>query len=123
LADAAHKRRSLRRDTYHHFAPVITRNRTHNHSEILQSIHQSARRGGGVSHFLGDCRHRQHFLLIEIREQKKLWEGNIARRELFAQMQNETTLHFQDDVRKSLGVGTDFRGFCERCFRVQSFLS
>src|SRR5690349_12602246 len=37
-------------------------------------------------------------------------------------MQNETALHFQNDVGKTLGIGTELirRTFGERCFRVQS---
>jgi hypothetical protein len=38
-------------------------------------------------------------------------------------MQNKTSLHFQDDVRKPLSVSTDFRSWCKRRFRVQGLLS
>ena len=51
-----------------------------------------------MPHFLRDRRHRQHFFLIEIREQKKLREGNVARREFFAEMEDEATLHLENDV-------------------------
>jgi len=63
--------------------------------------------------------------LIEIREQKKLRKGNVAGREFFAQVQHETTLHLEDDVGQSLGVGTEFIGrtLCKRCFRIQSLLN
>ena len=63
--------------------------------------------------------------MIQIREQKKLRERNVAGRELFAKMQDKATLHFQNDIGESLGVGTDLIGrtLCKRRFRIQSPLS
>ena len=81
-----------------------SRARTHYVPKIFQPIDEPARRRRGVSHFLRDGRHRQHFLLIQGREQKKLREGNIARRQLLAEMQDEATLHFHDDVREAFRV-------------------
>ena len=91
----------------------------------IQPRYQAARRRSGVPHFLRDRGHREHFFLIEIREQKKLRERNVARRELFAQMQHETTLHVENDVGESLGVSTDLIGgrLCEHRFRTQSHLT
>lgn len=43
--------------------------------------------------------------MIKRGEQEKLREGNVARREFLGEMQNETTLHFQDDMGEALGVG------------------
>jgi hypothetical protein len=78
-----------------------------------------------VPHLLGDCGHGQDFFLIEKSQKEKLGERNIAGRQFFAEMQNKTSLHFQNDVGKALSVGTELtrRTLCERCFRVQSFLS
>jgi len=78
-----------------------------------------------VPHLLRNCGHGQDFFLIQIREQKKLRERNVAGCELFAEMQDKAALHFQNDVGESLGVGTDFigRSLCKRCFRIQSLLS
>ena len=78
-----------------------------------------------MAHFLCDRGHGQHFFLIEIREQKKLRKRNIAGREFFAEMQNKAALHLEDDVRQSLGVGTEFvrRSLRKRRFRIQSHLN
>jgi hypothetical protein len=59
-----------------------------------------------VPHLLGDGRHRQDFVMIERREQEKLREGNIARRQFLGEMKNETALHLEDDVRQPLGIGS-----------------
>ena len=125
LANSPHQRRAVRRDADHHFAPVVARHRAHDHSEIFQARHQTARSGGRVPHLLRNCGHGQDFFLIQIREQKKLRERNVAGCELFAEMQDKAALHFQNDVGESLGVGTDFigRSLCKRCFRIQSLLS
>lgn len=125
LTNSPHQFGTFRRNAHHHFAPVVAGHRAHDHAQILQARDQTARRGGGVPHLLRDRRHGQHFFLIEICEQKKLRERNVARRKLLAEMQDETALHFEDDVGKSLGVGTNFigRSRCKRCFRIQSLLS
>jgi hypothetical protein len=125
LTNSPHQGRALWRDANHHFAPVVARHRAHDHSQILQARDQTAGRGGSVPHLLRNRRHRQHFFLIEIREQKKLRERNVAGGEFLAEMQNETALHLEHDVGQALGVGTDFIGgtLCKRCFRVQSLLS
>jgi hypothetical protein len=125
LTNSSHQGRTLRRDAHHHLAPVVPRHRAHDHSEIFQSRHQTAGRGGRVPHLLRNCRHGQDFFLIEIREQKKLRERDVAGCELFAEMQDKAALHFEDDVGESLRVGTDFirRTLCKRCFRIQSQLS
>ncbi len=125
LTDSPHQLRTFRCDANHYLAPVVPRNRAHDHAEVLQSRHQTARCGSSVPHLLRDGCHRQHFFLIEIREQKKLRERNVAWGEFLAEVQNETALHLQNDVGKSLGVGTDFigRSLCKRCFRIQSLLS
>ena len=125
LTNSADQGRALRRYANHDLAPVVSGNRTNHHSEILQPRHQPTRRRCGMSHLLRDRRHGKHFLLVEISEKEKLGKGNVARREFFAQMQNEATLHLHNDVRKLFSVGTDLirRTLCERCFRVQSVLS
>ena len=125
LTDSPHQFRTFWCNTNHHLAPIVPRNRAHNHAEVLQSRHQTTRCGSRVPHLLRDRGHRQHFFLIKIREQKKLRKGNVARREFFAQVQHETTLHLEHDVGQSLGVGTELTGrsLCKRCFRIQSFLS
>jgi hypothetical protein len=125
LTNSADQGRALRRYANHDLAPVVSGNRTDHHSQIFQPRHQSARRRCSVSHSLRDRRHRKHFFLVEISEKEKLRKGNVARRELFAQMQNEATLHFHHDVRKLFSVGANLmrRILCERCFRVQSHLS
>ena len=78
-----------------------------------------------MSHLLGNGRHGQNFFLVEIGQEKKLGKGDVAGRELLAEMENEAALHFQNDVGKLLGVGTKLIGrtLGERCFRVQSDLS
>src|SRR5205085_9609742 len=97
----------------------------HNQPQNCQAHYQTACRGCSDPHHLLNRRHRQHFFLIEIREQKKLRERNVAGGEFLAEVQNETALHLENDVGKSLGVGTDFIGgtLCKRCFRVQSQVS
>ena len=125
LMNAPDQGRSFWRNADHHFAPVLASDRAHDHSEIFQPVNQAARRRSGVAHFLGDGRHGQNFFLVEISQQKKLRKRNVARRELLAEMQNETPLHFQHDMGKLLGVGAEMfrRTLGERCFRVQSDLS
>jgi len=78
-----------------------------------------------MSHFLRDRRHGQHFFLVEISEEKKLRERNVPGCQFLAQMQHKTALHFENDVRKPLGVGTDFvgRALRERSLSVQSPVS
>jgi hypothetical protein len=44
---------------------------------------------------------------MERGQEKKLREGNIARRQLFAEMQDEAALHLEDDVGEALGVGAE----------------
>ena len=125
LTNSSDQGRALRSYANHHFSAVVPRHRANDHSQILQARHQTAGRGGSVPHLLRNRRHRQHFLLIEIREQKKLRERNVAGGEFLAEVQNETALHLENDVGKSLGVRTDFIGgtLCKRCFRVQSQVS
>ena len=74
LTNASNQRRPFWRDADHDFAAIIARDRTHNHSEILQPRDESARGRGRVAHLLRDRRHREYFLLVEIREQEKLRE-------------------------------------------------
>jgi len=78
-----------------------------------------------MSHLLGDRRHREHFFLVEVRQEEKLRERNVAGRKFLAKMQNEAALHLQNDVGEAFSVGTELIGrtLCERCFRVQSDLS
>ena len=125
LTNAADQGRAFRRYANHDLAAVVSGHGSNDHSQIFQARHQSARRRCRMSHLLRDRRHGKHFFLVEISEKEKLRERNVARRELFAQMQNEATLHFHNDVRKLFSVGTDLirRTLCERCFRVQSVLS
>lgn len=125
LTNAAHEGRPFWRNTNHHFTPVIAGNGPNDHSKILQPSDESARCRGSMSHLLGNCGHGQDFFLVEISQEKKLGKGNIAGSEFLAEMQNEAALHFQNDVGKLLGVGTELigRAFGERCFRVQSALN
>ena len=125
LTNAPDQGRAFGGNANHHFAAVVSGNGSNDHAQVFQTGDQSARRCRGMPHLLGDCGHGQDFFLVEIGQEKKLRKGNIARRELFAQMQNEATLHFHNDVRKLFLVGTDLirRTLCERCFRVQSDLS
>jgi hypothetical protein len=44
---------------------------------------------------------------MERGEEKKLREGNIARRQLFTQMQDKAALHFEDNVGKALGISAE----------------
>jgi hypothetical protein len=48
--------------------------------------------------------------MIQSREQKKLREGNIARSQLFAEMENKAALHLEDDVGEALGIGAELIG-------------
>ena len=111
--DPPDQRRSFFRDANHDLAPIFPRAGTHDVAEIFQPIDQTARRRGRVSHFLRDGRHRQDFLEIQRGEKKKLREGNIPRRQLFGETQDEATLHFQDDVREAFGVSTNLIGAVE----------
>ncbi len=123
LSNPADQSRPFRRDADHHFAAIIARDRPHDVTKILQAVHETARRCSGVPHLLRNRRHRKHFLPIEVREKKKLREGNVARREFLAQMQHETALHFQDDVGKPFGIRTNLvaRTSCKsgNGFRIQ----
>ena len=78
-----------------------------------------------MSHLLRDRRHGEDFFLVEISQEEKLRERNVAGRKFLAKMQNKAALHLQNDVGEALSVGTELirRTFCERCFRVQSVLS
>ncbi len=110
LANFSNKGRAFRRYANQDLAPVITRHRANDETEILESCHQPARGRSGVSHFARDRRHRQHFFLIEISEQKKLRERNVARGELLGKVQEKTSLHLQNDVRQALGIVADLGG-------------
>ena len=110
LTNSPNQVRAFRRNANQNFAPVIARHGANDETEILESCHQPARRRGGVPHFARDRRHGQDFLLIEISEQKKLRERNVARGELLGKMQEEAALHLQNDVRKMLGVSADLVG-------------
>lgn len=44
---------------------------------------------------------------MERGQEKKLGERDIARRELFTEMQNKTALHLEDDVGEPLGIGAE----------------
>lgn len=110
LANSPNKGRAFRRYANQDFAAVIARHRTNDETEILESCHQPARGRSGVSHFARDRRHRQHFFLIEISEQKKLRERNVAWGELLGKVQEKTSLHLQNDVRQALGIGARLVG-------------
>jgi len=45
--------------------------------------------------------------LIQCRQKKELRKGNVARRQLLAEMQDETALHLQDDMRELFRVGAE----------------
>ncbi len=108
--------RTFCRNADHHLAPILSRNRANHIAQIFKPCHQAAGRRRRVPHFLRNGRHRQHFLLVEISEQEKLREGNVARRQLFAQMQHEAALHFEHDIGKAFDVGTNLvgRSSCKR---------
>ena len=116
LANTPNKSRTLRRDANHDLAPIIPRDRAHHVAEIFEAGDQTARCCGGVPHFLRNCRHREHFFLVEIGEKEKLYKRNIARRELLAQMQQKTALHFKDNVREPFRIRTNLiaRTSCKR---------
>lgn len=44
---------------------------------------------------------------MERGQEKKLREGNIARRQFFAEMQNKAALHLQNDMGEALGIGAE----------------
>ena len=48
--------------------------------------------------------------MIEEGEKEELRKGNVAGRELFAEMQHETALHFEDDMGKPLSIRTNLVG-------------
>ena len=87
FANAPHQGGTFRRNANHDFAAILARTGTNNEAEILQSRDQTAGRGGGMAHFLRDRRHGEHFFVIEIGEQEKLRERNVARRQFFAEVQ------------------------------------
>ena len=120
LADAADERTAFGRDADHDLAPILPRARAHDVTKILQTRDQATGRSSGVPHLLRDGRHREHFLLIQISEKKKLRERDIARREFLAQMQDQTTLHFHDDVGQLLRIRSELirrlaGGCCGKC--------
>src|SRR2546430_9521203 len=63
-----------------------------------------------MPHLLGDFGHGKHFFAVEISEKKKLRERHVTRRELLAQAQHKTALHFQNDIGKPFGIRTNFIG-------------
>jgi hypothetical protein len=116
LTNSADESRPFRGDADHHFAAIISRGRTHHVAKIFETRDQTARRSRGVPHFLRDLRHAEHFLAIEIREKEKLRERNVSRREFLGQVQQETALHFQNNVGKPFGIRTILigRSSCKR---------
>src|SRR5437763_4414371 len=119
LTNAPHQGGAFRCDADHHFAAVITSGRAHHVAEILQARHQSAGRCCGVPHLLRDFRHGEHFLAVEVSEKEKLWERHVTRRELLAEAQHKTALHYQNDMGKPFGIRTNFigRSSCKRSNR------
>lgn len=99
--------RPLRCNTNHDFASILARARTNNVIEVLQSRDQAARRSGRMPHLLRDLGHRHDLLLIERRQEKKLWKRDVTGRQFLAEMQDKTTLHFQNDAGKLFGVGAE----------------
>src|SRR5262249_28271125 len=85
-------------------------------TKILETRHETARCSGGVPHLLGNLRHAEHFLPVEICKKKKLRERNVARREFIGEVQQKTALHFQDNVGKPFGIRTNLirRSSCKR---------
>ncbi len=63
-----------------------------------------------MPHFLHDRGHGEDLFLVEKCEKKKLRKGNVARRKLLAQMQHETALHFQNNMRKPFRIRTNLIG-------------
>jgi hypothetical protein len=116
LTNSADKGRALRRDADHHLAAVVPRARAHHVAKVLQTRYETARCSGSVPHFLRNLRHAQHFLPVEISKKKKLRERNVARREFLGEVQQETALHFQNDVGKPFGIRTILirRSSCKR---------
>ena len=110
LANAADESRTLWRDADHYLATVVARDRAHDVTEIFEPRDQTARRRRGVPHFLRDRGHGEDFFLVEKSEKKKLRKGNVARRKLLAQMQHETALHFQNNMRKPFRIRTNLIG-------------
>ena len=45
--------------------------------------------------------------MIQRRQEKKLRKRDVARRQFLAEMQDETTLHLQDDMREPFRVGAE----------------
>lgn len=95
---------TLLRDANHDLAPIFARDRADKIAEIFQPLHQAARRSCGVHHFLRDGRHRHHFLLIQRGQEKKLREGNVTRRELLREAQDEAALQLEDNVGQTFSV-------------------
>lgn len=96
---------SFFRNANHHLPAVLPRAGTHHITKILQPIDKPARGRGGVPHLLRDRGHGEDFFLGQTREQEKLRERNVTRSQLLAETQDETALHFQDDVREAFGIG------------------
>ncbi len=110
FANSPDERAPFLGDAYHHLAPIFTCARAHDVTKILESIDQPACRSRGVTHLLRDLGHGQHFFQVERREKEKLWEGNVARGELLGEMQDEASLHLQNDVGKTLGISAELIG-------------
>jgi hypothetical protein len=64
-----------------------------------------------MPHFLGNRGHGKDFLVVEESEKEKLRKGDVAWGKLFAEMQHEAALHFQDNMRKPLRIGTNLIGW------------
>ena len=114
LPYSPNQRRTLGRNAHHHFAPILSRNRANHIAQIFKPRHQAAGRRRRVPHFLRDGRHRQHFFLVKVSEQEKLREGNVAWRQLLAQMQHETALHLEHDIGKAFSISPKFVGWSLR---------
>lgn len=55
--------------------------------------------------------------MIQGGKEEELREGDIARRQLFAKVQDESTLHLKDDVSEPLGVGAELIGSIQHQLR------
>ncbi len=103
--------RTFRRNADHHFASILPHARPHDVIEIFEPCDQPARRRRGMPHFLGNRGHGKDFLVVEESEQEKLRKGDVAWCKLFAEMQHEAALHFENNMRKPFRIGTNLIGW------------
>lgn len=107
FADAFHEVNTLAGDLDHDLAPVVLGVHALNITQFLQTVHQPRGGGGGMTHFLGDIRHREEILICQIAQEKELGEGDVPFIQLLGEVKEERPLSKHDEIRQATGVFPD----------------